>query len=345
MTNILDDNGLQLSDGSRVTSGNNNPPQLTAVQASNNLTITLKAPWSANFRSTNLSSGLTDKASILSDITLVIPNGATLGAPAAITSASATMAGTTTLTINTGPTAPIQRGAIIFQAGTRIGKVSTLGTYVGGVGTGTVILDATATFTAQAIVIINPARLLLLAINNAGTIELAVVNQSGGVSLDETGLISTTAIGAGSTSATTIYSTSARTSVAYKVIGFIDVAEATVGTYALAPELTFGAIGTTLAAIFTPGIGQSWSSNLSTTERVLTQTYTNIYGREITVCFQANSGSSTTATITINGVTSVGNFVNGNAAGVISSLTFQIPAGHTYSFNGTAILIAIYEKK
>lgn len=55
-------------------------------------------------------------------------------------------------------------------------------------------------------------------INNAGTIEKAVVNLSGGVNLDESGVISTTAIGTGSDSAGVIYSTTARTNVAYKVV-------------------------------------------------------------------------------------------------------------------------------
>jgi hypothetical protein len=65
-------------------------------------------------------------------------------------------------------------------------------------------------------------RAVLVAINNAGTTELAVINQAGGNSLDETGLINTTAIGAGSTSANVFYSTTARTGVAYRVVGFVD---------------------------------------------------------------------------------------------------------------------------
>jgi hypothetical protein len=55
-------------------------------------------------------------------------------------------------------------------------------------------------------------------INNAGTVEKGVVNLSGGVNLDESGVISTTAIGTGSDSAGVVYSTTARTNVAYKVV-------------------------------------------------------------------------------------------------------------------------------
>ncbi|MFN7610503.1 MAG: hypothetical protein ACK5QX_06130, partial [bacterium] len=49
--------------------------------------------------------------------------------------------------------------------------------------------------------------IVVLAIDNAGTVELAVVNIAGGVDLSETGVISTATISAGATSASTIYST------------------------------------------------------------------------------------------------------------------------------------------
>lgn len=85
----------------------------------------------------------------------------------------------------------------------------------------------------------------VLAINNAGTIELAAVNVAGGVDLSETGLISTTAEGgAGAAdSATTIYSTTARTNVAYRLLGIIRSTQATAGTWATAPSLVQGAGG------------------------------------------------------------------------------------------------------
>ena len=49
------------------------------------------------------------------------------------------------------------------------------------------------------------ARLALIAIDNAGTVELAVSNIAGGVNLAETTLISTTAISASATSSSVIY--------------------------------------------------------------------------------------------------------------------------------------------
>ena len=76
------------------------------------------------------------------------------------------------------------------------------------------------------------ARLVLIAIDNAGTMELAIVNLAGGNNLDETTLISTTAISAAATSAGVIYSTTARASVPFRVVGYLDITEAAAGTWA-----------------------------------------------------------------------------------------------------------------
>ncbi|MFN8995640.1 MAG: hypothetical protein ACK5X3_18505, partial [Pseudomonadota bacterium] len=91
----------------------------------------------------------------------------------------------------------------------------------------------------------------ILAINNAGTVEVAVVNIAGGVDLSETGLISTTAEGgAGAAdSATTIYSTTARTNVAYRVVGIVRSTQATAGTWASAPTLVQGQGGQALIGV------------------------------------------------------------------------------------------------
>lgn len=90
------------------------------------------------------------------------------------------------------------------------------------------------------------ARLAVLAIDNAGTVELAVVNMAGLASyLDESTLISTTAEGGagGADTAGTIYSTSARSNVAFRVVGYIECTQATAGTWATAPSKIQGAGG------------------------------------------------------------------------------------------------------
>jgi hypothetical protein len=82
----------------------------------------------------------------------------------------------------------------------------------------------------------------VLAINNAGTIQLAAVNLAGGTRLDEANLITTTAEGgAGAAdSSTAIYSTTAIANVAYRVLGIIRSTQATAGAWATAPSLIQG---------------------------------------------------------------------------------------------------------
>lgn len=84
--------------------------------------------------------------------------------------------------------------------------------------------------------------IVIAAIDNAGTVEVAWTNLSGGQDLSETGLISTTAEGgAGAAdSATTWYSTTARTNVAYRVVGMVRSTQATAGTWATTPSLVQG---------------------------------------------------------------------------------------------------------
>lgn len=85
------------------------------------------------------------------------------------------------------------------------------------------------------------ARLVLAAINNAGTAELAIANLSGLSTLDESQLISTTALSGTSNSSGVWYSTTARSNVAYRIVGYLDISEATAGTWATSPTVIQGA--------------------------------------------------------------------------------------------------------
>lgn len=88
------------------------------------------------------------------------------------------------------------------------------------------------------------AKLTILAIDNAGTVELAIINNNNGATvLDEAGLISTTAMSVTADVANTFYSTTARTNVPYRVVGTITITEATAGTWASAPTVVSGAGG------------------------------------------------------------------------------------------------------
>jgi hypothetical protein len=178
------------------------------------------------------------------------------------------------------------------------------------------------------------SRIVVIALNNAGTIELAAVNISGGNQLDETNLISTTAEGGAGTadSADVIYSTTARTSLAYRVIGFIDSTQATAGTWATAPSTIQGVGGQALAALSSIGYGQTWQA----VTRASGTTYYNTTGKPIVIVVSANStaGAVATAQLTINGVTIVnsGVYINTYSWATVQGI---IPPGASYSASYT----------
>lgn len=180
------------------------------------------------------------------------------------------------------------------------------------------------------------SRLVVLAIDNAGTVELAVVNISGGNQLDETNLISTTAISAAADSGNVVYSTTARTNVPYRVVGYIESTQTTAGTWAAAPSTIQGYGGQALASMSALGYGQKWQNVAAS--RVAGTTYTNSTGRPImvAVCMTTtNTAQSVNASFTIDGtVVAAGsaNASNGTTWGALLSVfTFIIPDGSTYS--------------
>lgn len=85
----------------------------------------------------------------------------------------------------------------------------------------------------------------ILAIDNAGTVELAWCNLLGTNILDETQLISTTAEGGagGADSANVIYSTTSRSNVPFRIVGLVESTQATAGTWATSPSKIQGAGG------------------------------------------------------------------------------------------------------
>ena len=170
------------------------------------------------------------------------------------------------------------------------------------------------------------SRIVVIALDNAGTIELAVVNISGGTNLDETTLISTTAEGgAGAAdSATVVYSTTARTSVPFRVVGFIQSTQATAGTWATAPSTIQGYGGQALAAMSSLGYGQTWQ----VVTRTSGTTYYNTTGKPISLCINVTAGTSLASTLVINGVTAATWLVN--AGGIQPSIPLVIPINASY---------------
>jgi hypothetical protein len=170
-----------------------------------------------------------------------------------------------------------------------------------------------------------------LALDNAGTVELAVVNISGGTDLTETGLISTTAEGgAGAAdSASVVYSTTARTNVAYRVVGYVESTQTTAGTWAVTPSTIQGYGGQALASMSSLGYGQIWRVAVLSTGA----TYYNTTGKPITVItgVTSNSAGYPTMTITVGGVVIVNaQAFDAGTAGLTQSFTFIVPPGASY---------------
>lgn len=86
------------------------------------------------------------------------------------------------------------------------------------------------------------SRIAIVAIDNAGTVELAVINSLAYGPFDESLLISTTAEGGlgAADSGVIFYSASARASVAFKIIGYVSSTQATAGSWASAPSNVSG---------------------------------------------------------------------------------------------------------
>ena len=174
------------------------------------------------------------------------------------------------------------------------------------------------------------AKLAVLAIDNAGTVELAVVNANLYGLLDERTLISTTAEGGTGTadSGTVIYSTTARTSVPFRIVGYIESTQATAGAYATAPSNIAG-MGGAIVPQPTPVI-TSGTAQASTSGTSIDFTSIPSWVKRITVMLQGVSlsataqilvqlGTGATPTYTITGYLSSSGGVSGSTA--VSNVT------------------------
>jgi len=168
------------------------------------------------------------------------------------------------------------------------------------------------------------AQLALVVLYNSGVPQLGIVNLSGGVNLDETILLSTTAISTSATSASVVYSTSAVTSSPFRVVGYITITEATAGTWATAPTLVQGAGGLSFPAN-SVGMNQTWQ----TVTRVASTTYYNTTSRPLLLLLQTTGGTNLTVTI--------GSYTFSTTTQAATSNcwnTFIVPPGQGYSFTG-----------
>ena len=183
-------------------------------------------------------------------------------------------------------------------------------------------------------------RFALLAINNSGTVELAISNLAGAVNLDETGVINTTSLGGSSNSATVIYSTTGRSNVPYRVVGFMDATWTSGTGWTLAAVQGIG--GQALAAMATLGYGQTWQNVIGS--RSVGTTYYNVTGKPIQLSISMTQGTFITGRIslTINGSLMTQQGPNSGTAGgdSVANIMPIIPAGNSYSvtISGGSIL-------
>lgn len=186
------------------------------------------------------------------------------------------------------------------------------------------------------------SRLVLLAIYGPVNIELAIVNLSGGVNLDETTLINTTAISAASNSANIIYSTTSRSGVPFRVVGFIDSTQTTAGVWSSIPTAVQGAGGQALASMASLGYGQTWQSVGGS--RTSGTTYYNTTGKPIVVsAYQNGAGTNGTLSLTCNGVLiSYGG--NGSTQLTYQTVSGVIPPGASYVVSATSQVISAWSE-
>lgn len=96
------------------------------------------------------------------------------------------------------------------------------------------------------------SKLAVIAIDTGSAVELAVVNTSGSIALDESTLINTLAITAGSSSASAFYSAAPQSGVPYRVMGFIESTQTIAGTWGASPSRVQGQGGQALVKAFDP---------------------------------------------------------------------------------------------
>jgi hypothetical protein len=161
------------------------------------------------------------------------------------------------------------------------------------------------------------SRVMVYAIDNAGTVELGVCGNVGGsLPSDESGFISTVAISPLASIGTNVYSVTARSNVPYRIVGYVESTQTTAGTWSVAPSLVQGIGGGSQLQVGVFGNG-NYGSGIGT--KSLGSTYFNATGRpmflhvravttsatasslSLTVSDGAGSASLTSSTVTVSG--------------------------------------------
>ncbi len=304
---------------------------ITATTASGAITITIN-PTYLDFRNSSATSGAVDSVEVPTALTLTVPSGTALGAYSTFTLVGGTGGvSSTTLTV-ASTSGTILPGQVITGTGI-VGTVTILNQLTGTTGsTGTYTMSSaqtiststtiTSTFTSS------PARLVVLAVNNGGTVIPAVTNILGGANLDETSTITTTNATAGSTVATVL--STASVTAPYRVVGFIDVANS-VGAWG-SPTKVQGTGGQPLASMSSLGYGQTCQSVVSS--RALGTFYYNTTGKPIAVFGSNTNTSGGRQVIIINGLWA--GYYTAASGATDMPFSFIVPVGGSYAIITTA---------
>jgi hypothetical protein len=174
--------------------------------------------------------------------------------------------------------------------------------------------------------------MIILAIDVGGTIQLAVTNALGNPVLDESNLISTTAITTGSNSATGIYSTTTASNAPFRVLGYFYVTEATAGVWLTNPSLVSGA-----GALTQPGADSRYMSISYSQFGTFISSNTNISLADKGKNFQISAGVATLpAPIAGLRYRFIGATPGAGSVAVPTGVALQYPDG-TYALAGTSL--------
>ena len=252
--------------------------------------------------------------------------GSTAGATPPIQPVTATVA-SSALTVGINAT------SLQFRSATLTTGVPTTALAIGAL---SLVVPSTATLGTVSAV---QSQLVLVVLYNGGTPALGIVNISGGTNLDETTLLSTTAIIAGSNSASVVYSASAITSSPFRVVGTVVSTQATAGTWATTPSLVQGYGGQAMASMQSLGFGQTWQ----TVTRTSGTTYYNTTGKPIqvvaTATISANSVNNQTVVATVNGVIAYSVLYGCTvSSGMSGSISIIVPTNNSYVVTSSATI-------
>ena len=198
-------------------------------------------------------------------------------------------------------------------------------------------LSSSATYTTD--------KLVLVALYNGGAPVLGIINIAGGNNLDETTLLSSTAISSGAMSNNVCYSSASISNSPFRVVGFLTLpAQTTAGTWASAPSTIQGAGGQALASLQGFGNGQTEQAFAVGSARLAGVTYYNTTAKPIQ--FQV-SGTSTGAGSynlqpIINGVAMPYSSPYANAPGYVTKESGVVRPGCSYSVSAGAVNLTMW---